>query len=172
MKLERAYTTDALEICELLNLAYRGTEGWTTESALVKGNRCSEKDITSDINKPNNNLLVYKADGSIQACISVQKSGNSAYIGAFAVHPKLQSSGLGKAVLDLAEQYAVTHFKPEQFIMVALSSRTELIEYYERRGYQRNGNIKAYPTHLNVGVPLNSNLTIEELTKNASSILK
>mgnify|MGYP000299986808 CR=1 FL=1 len=153
-----------------MNLAYRGTEGWTTESALVKGNRCSENDISSDMNKSNNDLLVYKTDGNIQACISVQKSDNSAYIGAFAVHPKSQSSGLGKAVLDLAEQYAVTSFQPEQFIMVVLSSRTELIEYYERRGYQRNGNIKEYPMHLNVGVPLISDATIEELTKNAGSI--
>ena len=169
MKLELANTSDIIEIRDLLNLAYRGNEGWTTESALVTGNRCNENDIASDINSPNNYLLVYKAHDrdSIQACISVQKIDNNAYIGSFAVHPKLQGSGFGKTMLKLAEQYAVSSFQPKQFIMVVLSSRTELIEYYERRGYRRNGNIKEYPLHLNVGIPLDPNLTVEELTKNA-----
>ena len=167
MKLDIANITDAVRVCELLNLAYRGGEGWTTESTLVEGNRCSESDIIADIKSPNNDLLVYKADNIIQACISVQKNDNSAYIGSFAVNPKLQNSGIGKKVLNLAEQYAATSFQPKQFIMVVLSSRTELIQYYERRGYQRNGNIKEYPMHLNVGVPFTPDLTIEELTKNA-----
>ena len=60
MKLELANINDAVRVCELLNLAYRGPEGWTTESALVEGNRCSESDIISDIKSPNNYLLVYK----------------------------------------------------------------------------------------------------------------
>ena len=167
MKLDIANTTDAVRVCDLLNLAYRGAEGWTTESALVEGNRCSESDIISEIKSPNNYLLIYKTDNIIQACISVQKIDNRAYIGSFAVNPKLQNSGVGKTVLNLAEQYAITSFQPEQFIMVVLSSRTELIQYYERRGYQRNGNIKEYPMHLNVGVPLTPGLTIEELIKNA-----
>ena len=167
MKLDIANLNDAARVCELLNLAYRGAEGWTTESALVEGDRCNESDIISDIKSPNNYLLVYKTNDIIQACISVQKNDNRAYIGSFAVNPKLQDSGIGKAVLNLAEQYAIANFQPEQFIMVVLSSRTELIQYYERRGYRRNGNIKEYPMHLNVGVPLTPDLTIEELTKNA-----
>jgi len=165
--LDLANINDAVRVCELINLAYRGAEGWTTESTLVEGNRCSEGDIISDIKSPNNYLLVYKTDNIIQACISVQKNDKRAYIGSFAVNPKLQNSGIGKKVLNLAEQYAVTSFQPEQFTMVVLSSRTELISYYERRGYQRNGNIKEYPMHLNVGVPLTPDLTIEELTKNS-----
>ncbi|MBV1873492.1 MAG: GNAT family N-acetyltransferase [Gammaproteobacteria bacterium] len=167
MKLDIADITDAARVCELLNLAYRGAEGWTTERTLVEGNRCSESDIVSDIKSPDNYLLVYKTDNIIQACVSVQKNDNRAYIGSFAVNPKLQNLGIGKTVLNLAEQYAIVNFQAEQFVMVVLSSRAELIQYYERRGYQRNGNIKEYPMHLNVGRPLISNLTIEELIKNA-----
>lgn len=167
MTLDIADITDAARVCELLNLAYRGAEGWTTERTLVEGNRCSESDIVSDIKSPDNCLLVYKIDNVIQACVSVQKNDNRAYIGSFAVNPKLQNSGVGKTVLNLAEQYAIANFQSEQFVMVVLSFRSELIQYYERRGYQRNGNIKEYPVHLNAGLPLISNLTIEELIKNA-----
>lgn len=167
MKLNIANKKDAFHICKLLNLAYRGADGWTTESALVKGNRCNENDIVADIESPNKYLLIYKTSNIIQACISVKKNEDSAYIGSFAVRPKLQNSGVGKMVLNLAEQFAMAKFQPRQFIMIVLSSRIELIEFYERRGYQRNGVIKEYPIHLNVGVPLASDLTIEELTKNA-----
>jgi ribosomal protein S18 acetylase RimI-like enzyme len=165
VQLNIANTNDALQICELLNLAYRGNDGWTTERALVEGDRCSQSDIISDIQTPNNYFLVYEIGNIIQACISVHKNENRAYIGSFAVSPELQNSGVGRTVLNLAEQFALTRFQPEQFIMVVLSSRTELIEFYERRGYERNGIIKEYPIHLNVGLPLTPNLTIEELTK-------
>lgn len=172
LALELACTSDASEICALLNLAYRGSEGWTTESALVEGDRCCINDIVSEINDANSHLLVYKQDEAIQACISVKKKNNSAYIGSFAVHPESQDSGLGKVVLNLAECYSESSFQPEQYMMNVLSSRIELIAFYERRGYQRNGKIKGYPLHLNVGKPLKPDLVIEELIKKVASRLK
>ena len=167
MKLDIATAADAAQICDLLNLAYRGSEGWTTENSLVEGRRCNVTDVLADINATGSYLLVYKGDDIVQACILVQKKHDKAYIGSFAVKPGLQNLGIGKAVLNLAEQYAVTKFQPNEFVMVVLSSRAELIEYYERRDYQRNGKIKEYPVHLNVGVPFTSGLTIEELVKKA-----
>tara|TARA_R110001592_G_scaffold363387_1_gene686834 strand:+ start:20717 stop:21220 length:504 start_codon:yes stop_codon:yes gene_type:complete len=166
VKLELAKTADVKEISKLLNLAYRGTGGWTTESALVKGARSSENAVAIDIQTPNTFVLVSRIKNNIKACISVTENENRVYIGSFAVHPELQNLGYGKIVLNLAEQYAIAHFKPVQFIMTVLSSRKELIEYYLRRGYERNGITEEYPIHLNVGVPINPNLTIEELTKN------
>lgn len=167
MKLDIATAADAAQISDLLNLAYRGSEGWTTENSLVEGRRCNVTDVLADINATDSYLLVYKDDDIVQACILVQKNHDKAYIGSFAVKPGLQNLGIGKAVLNLAEQYAVTKFLPNEYVMVVLSSRAELIEYYERRGYQRNGKIKEYPVHLNVGVPFTSGLTIEELVKKA-----
>ncbi|KAG1682886.1 Protein SCO2, mitochondrial [Nymphon striatum] len=160
VKLELANTSDVIEVCSLLNLAYRGDEGWTTESELVTGNRCTENDIRSDINSSNNYLLVHRTDNCIRASISIQKIDNNAYIGSFAVHPEFQNSGFGKTILLLAEQYAISSFQPEKFILLVLSSRTELIEYYERRGYIRTGNSKAFPFHLNVGVPVDPNVIL------------
>jgi ribosomal protein S18 acetylase RimI-like enzyme len=167
VNLELADLTDAVQICELLNLAYRGTEGWTTENALVAGDRCRESDIVADIQSSDRHFLVYKADNLIQACIAIQKMGARAYIGSFAVNPKAQNAGIGKSVLYCAEQFAVNRLQSTEFVMVVLSSRVELIEFYERRGYRRNGNIKEYPKHLNIGIPLICDLTVEELTKNA-----
>lgn len=165
MQLNIANKKDASSICELLNLAYRGDAGWTTECHLVAGNRSCETDVLLDINSSDRYMLVYKPKNVIQACISVQNKNNRAYIGSFAVSPHMQNAGVGKSILYLAEQFAITKFQPKEFILVVLSSRIELIEFYKRRGYERSGTVKPYPADLNVGIPLSSGLTIEELVK-------
>ena len=69
------------------------------------------------------------------------------------------------AVLQ-AENYAKAQFMVKTFTMVVLSDRSELISYYERRGYNKRGVSKEFPTHLNVGQPKKSGLTIQSLLKN------
>lgn len=165
MKLEIANVSDASDICNLLNIAYRGEVGWTTESKLVKGSRADVNDIRLAITSECSRFLVYKKAGILVACICIEKFGDSVYIGSFAVDPEHQELGLGKQILDFAEQYANSEFRPDKYVMVVLSSRSELISYYERRGYKRSGVVKEYPRHLNVGTPMLDNLTIEELCK-------
>ncbi|MDB5991854.1 MAG: family N-acetyltransferase [Herbaspirillum sp.] len=71
-------------------------------------------------------------------------------------------------MLSHAEQYAVTHFNATDFRMSVLSSRTELIAYYERRGYARTGEVKAYPISAGVGLPLVEGLQVEALVKRST----
>jgi len=165
--LEVARAEQIESICNLVNLAYRGENGWTKETDLVGGDRSNANEIQEYISNPNAHLLVAVVNGEIVSCICIEKDGDRAYIGFFAVHPKLQRGGVGKEILCQAESYASTKLNAKKYIVVVVSQRTELIAYYERRGYTRTGNIEEYPTHLNVGVPLESGLTIEYLEKNA-----
>ena len=167
MTLELAKLSDAIEICKLLNLAYRGAHGWTTERAYVDGNRATVADVKALLTADNTCFLIHRINNQTVGCISIEKVHHTVYMGAFAVHPEQQSSGLGSLILERAEKYAVNQFKPAHFVMVVLSVRVELIAYYERRGYMRNGQIKAYPVHLSVGTPLIPRLMTEELTKKA-----
>ncbi len=73
--------------------------------------------------------------------------------------------GIGKKILELAENYASKELGVTEFVMVVISQRKELIEFYERRGYKRTGEINEYPAHLNVGVPSVKGLTIEYIEK-------
>jgi len=82
-----------------------------------------------------------------------------------ATEPSLQAQGLGKKMLSHAEQYAMAHFKAKVFRMSVLSSRTELIAYYERRGYARTGEVEGYPISAGVGLPLVDGLQVEGLVK-------
>jgi len=43
--LKPAKSSQVDEICHLVNLAYRGELGWTKETALVRGNRCSTDEV-------------------------------------------------------------------------------------------------------------------------------
>lgn len=165
MKLELANINEAQRINDLLNLAYRGKKGWTTETSLVDGNRSIVSDVEQSIK--NSTFLVHKNNAGLVACICLKSKGHEVYIGAFAVHPDHQAKGLGKSILRAAETYAINELKVTKFIMVVLSRRTELIAFYERRGYQRSGINTEYPLHLNVGIPKSNGLIIEQLYKNA-----
>ena len=165
MNLELAKTKDAIEISQLLNIAYRGDQGWTTENKLVLGDRCTTKDIENEIESEDSHYLIYRFNNRIEACISVQKDGNCSYIGSFSVLPELQNNGLGTKVLQYAESFCKDQLEATTLKMFVLTNRDELIAYYERRGYQRNGVIKSFPVHLNVGTPVNTKQTMEELVK-------
>jgi ribosomal protein S18 acetylase RimI-like enzyme len=165
LKLVLAKKENVQALCTLLNLAYRGDRGWTTESSLVSGDRAVDSDIESVIVDNNSRFLIYQENGKLIACICIEMNGAEAHIGSFAVHPNYQETGLGKKVLSAAESYALEELGANNFIMVVLSSRNELVAFYERRGYKKNGVVKNYPTHLNLGVPKISGLTIEYLVK-------
>ena len=99
------------------------------------------------------------------ACICVEKEGDYAYIGSFAVAPEYQNAGVGKQVLALAEAFALNVLGVKVLRMVVVSQRPELIAYYERRGYKKTGEIGEYPEHLNVGIPKVGGLTVTYLEK-------
>ncbi len=166
MPLEQAKEHQVNEICDLVNLAYRGEKGWTTERQLVQGNRCTPNEVNAYLSNPNTHLMVLIKDNQIQACICIEKAEDCAYIGFFSVHPNTQGQGVGKAVLTQAEWFAKEDLNISKTLMIVISQRTELIEYYERRGYCRTGKAQDYPVDLQVGEPFNAGLMVEYLEKN------
>jgi ribosomal protein S18 acetylase RimI-like enzyme len=168
LNLTQANIDDAEEINSLLNLAYRGNDGWTKETDIVEGERSNIEDVNYLIKNQNSHLLTVKIDDNLVACICIEEKESKAYIGSFAVSPHQQNIGIGKLVLELAEKYASKKLSVTEFVMAVISQRKELIEFYERRGYTRTGEVGEYPVHLNVGVPSVKGLTIEYLAKNAT----
>lgn len=99
------------------------------------------------------------------ACVHVEKDGSDGHIGMLAVSPILQGVGAGKLMLAHAERYASANFSSEKFIMVVVSSRSELISFYLRRGYQKTDTVMDYPLSAGVGIPKHAGLKIEVLEK-------
>ena len=166
ISLIKATIENAEEICNLINTAYRGEKGWTKETNIVSGKRTNIEDVKSLLKNENSHLMMAIENTRIIACICVDRNENQAYIGSLAVEPTFQNSGIGKKVLNLAEEYAINKLGSKELVMVVISQRSELISFYERRGYKRTGEIEDYPVHLNVGTPVLEGLTIEYLKKN------
>ncbi|MBN3822671.1 GNAT family N-acetyltransferase [Burkholderia sp. Ac-20384] len=160
---------DVDALVELVNAAYRPTTtaaGWTHEAALIDGPRITSSQLAATLQAPDTVLLVAEIDAAIAGCIEVRKDGGAAYIGTLAVAPSMQDRGLGKALLNEAEQFAVRRWNLETAVMVVLSARHELIDFYLRRGYARTGERSGYPFDAGVGRPRDDTLTIETLTRN------
>jgi ribosomal protein S18 acetylase RimI-like enzyme len=60
------------------------------------------------------------------------------------VSPELQGGGIGKKLMQAAEDLAKENDIPK-ISMTVISVRKELIEYYERRGYKNTGETKPFP---------------------------
>jgi len=158
---------DANEIATMVNRAYRPPlheQGWTHEASLVAGERTTFEQVLS-LFAPQSLILVLCHGAAIVACVHVQSDDSGVYIGMLATEPSLQAQGLGKQMLSHAEQYATAHFNATVFRMSVLSSRAELIAFYERRGYARTGEVEGYPVSTGVGQPLVEGLQVEALVK-------
>jgi N-acetylglutamate synthase-like GNAT family acetyltransferase len=163
-----ASKSDTEAIAQLVNEAYRpesNASGWTHESGLVSGSRTSVSQVTEIMSRPDSVILVGLKGTVIVACVHVEKDGSHCHIGMLAVSPMLQGEGAGKKMLAHAEMYASEKFRPEKFTMVVVSSRSELISFYLRRGYKKTNFVTDYPLSAGTGTPKFPGLKIEALEK-------
>ena len=68
-----------------------------------------------------------------------------AYLGMLTIDPKMQAGGLGKILMQAAEQFVVNEWQVSEMEMTVIRQRTELISWYERRGYERTGETRPFP---------------------------
>jgi N-acetylglutamate synthase-like GNAT family acetyltransferase len=134
-----ASVADAFEIVNLLNSAYRGEsslKGWTSEVHLISGEiRSDETSIKQTMLLPNSIFLkCTNEENKIIGCVNLQQIDTKIYLGMFAVSPNLQGGGIGKKMLQCADEYA-TFLKCKSIYMTVVSVRTELIDWYIRHGY-------------------------------------
>jgi len=162
-----ATPADANEIAALVNRAYRpavSERSWTHEADLIAGARTSVEQVRALFGSQSFVLLLCRAQ-EILACVHLEIIGASAHIGMLATRPDAQAKGLGKKMLEQAEQHARQHFRIESFEISVLSLREELLLFYERRGYVRTGVRFPYPVDSGVGQPLRENVELESLIK-------
>jgi len=162
-RLEKAGYHQAQAISDLINQTYRGEVGWTTEAAIIQGDRTDRLEIEAAMTHTDSCFFVAHQAFMLASCIYVAKEKEHAYIGFLSVHPSLQQQGLGKYMLEYAEIFAYNMMQVRKFSMFVVSQRPELIAFYQRRGYRLTGQVKACPLHL--GIPKASGLTIDYLEK-------
>lgn len=165
---------DLDQVVDLVNQAYRATSsgGWTTEAGLIEGPRVDRQALAQTIEAGTTTILVARDQASrqIQGCVAVQSiEGTEWYLSMLAVNPVVQTSGLGKSIMAAAEAFVIQRGARSMKISV-IEIRESLIAWYERRGYQRTGEVAPFPYNdPRVGVPLRDGLTLVVLRKQLRS---
>jgi GNAT superfamily N-acetyltransferase len=160
---------EALHI--LIESAYRGDSaraGWTHEADLLGGQRIDQDGLADILGDPGQHLLVATgANRSLLGCVEITDRGAGlAYLGLLSVAPAGQAKGLGKQLIVAAEAFARDRLAATRMEMTVIRQRTELIAYYERRGYRQTGEERPFPYGDNrFGVPRTDDLSFVVLAR-------
>ncbi|MFD1257803.1 GNAT family N-acetyltransferase [Mucilaginibacter terrae] len=148
--------TDVPEVVALVNSAYRGEsskQGWTSEGHLLEGIRIDEEELTGYFHRPEITLLKYtNHHGQIIGFVYLEQiRNNRLYLGMLTVKPTLQAAGIGRQLLaagdDLARELGCEAVK-----ITVITTRLELINWYERRGYIATGVTMPLVTHTSMAI--------------------
>jgi GNAT superfamily N-acetyltransferase len=143
VQIRRAKPGDVDDVVSLVESAYRGESsraGWTTEADLLDGQRTDPDEVASVLD----DLIVAEDDSGLVGCCTLIPRDGHAYFGMFAVRPGLQGGGVGSQLLAEAERLAAEH-GAGHVEMTVISTRTELIDFYLRRGYVDTGETRPFP---------------------------
>ncbi|MGL3001409.1 GNAT family N-acetyltransferase [Flavobacterium sp. RSSB_23] len=143
----QATIADTAELSALINSAYRGEsskKGWTTEADLLEGTRTSEEELISIIASSNHYLLKFTRDEKIIGSVLLIAKKEVLYLGMLTVSPELQNSGIGKQLLQAAEQLA-QQLELSKIQMTVIGIRKELLAWYIRNGYEDTGLREPFP---------------------------
>jgi ribosomal protein S18 acetylase RimI-like enzyme len=161
---------DVPAVVALIESAYRGESsqaGWTTEADLIDGQRTDVAAVVTVIRAPGSVMLVAETDGQLVGCCQLeQRPAGEVYFGMFSVRPGQQGHGLGREILAEAERVAREDWGGQTMVMSVITQRSELIAWYERRGFHPTGEIRPFPYgDIRAGIPKRSDLSFVVLAK-------
>jgi len=147
--LEEAGAADLAALEALVESAYRGDSaraGWSHEADLVGGRRTDSAELSAMLANPRQHILLLRDSDALRACVALtDKGGGQVYLGMLTVEPSRQAGGTGRAVLAGAEDFARDRLGARTMEMQVIAQRPELVAWYERRGYARTGETRAFP---------------------------
>jgi len=165
----KAQPADVPEMVALVNSAYRGEfskQGWTSESHLLKGIRIDEAEMTGYFARPEITLLKYVTDDDrINGMVYLEQINSARlYLGMLTVNPLLQAVGIGRQLLTAADEHA-RKLECKAVKISVITSRAELIAWYERRGFVATGKIMPLVTQTSIAkVPVSLMIMEKQLS--------
>lgn len=150
--IDAASPANAPALKALLEAAYRGDAaraGWNHEADILDDERIGLSELETMLADPAVTILTARAGGALVGCVAVtrkdaQSRGGLGYLGMLCVAPTRQSAGLGRQLLDAAEDHA-RMLGLAAMEMTVIDSRDSLIAWYVRRGYAPTGETRPFP---------------------------
>ena len=133
-----AEACDAVAINRVVNAAYR------VEDFFKTGDRTNVREVAEFL-LAETFLVARDEDDEIAGCVRVSIHGERGHFGMLSVLPTAQGSGLGRALIVAAEEYARARGCTTMDLEVA-SPRTELPPLYRKFGYEITGEAE-WPAH-------------------------
>jgi ribosomal protein S18 acetylase RimI-like enzyme len=116
------------------------------------GLRTDPERLASELSDGSNRTLLFLREVSTRAmvgCVFLERfedeAGVGCYLGMLTVSPTLQDQGLGRLLLDHAEEYAKKTWGASRMTLGVIQLRESLMAWYERRGYKKTGMTKPFP---------------------------
>jgi ribosomal protein S18 acetylase RimI-like enzyme len=151
-----ARASDASWIAGHVNGCYRGDssrQGWTTEADLLDGNRTDPQEIADLVEGQESVILLCLEQEALLASVHLKRSGDAAELGMLSVVPTRQGEGVGKWLLAESERYIRQRWGSHKIVMTVITTREELISFYQRRGFERTGALKPFNLDPRNGIP-------------------
>jgi GNAT superfamily N-acetyltransferase len=126
-----ATAADVPDLVRVINAAYE------VEKFFVAGDRTDVETVNRLMAK-GAFLLARDAAGAVSGCMYIELRGERCYFGMLSVDPARQGTGLGRRLVEDAEQYARDHGCRFMDIRV-VNLRTELPPFYRKLGYEELG---------------------------------
>jgi len=130
VRLRMASLADAEALARLINAAFR------VEQPFIEGDRTNHDGVRSYMKK--GKFLLAEDAAGLAGCVYVEIRADRGYLGLLGVDPPCQGTGLGRKLMDAAENY----FREEGCRAVDLrivSARTPLPSFYRHLGYLETG---------------------------------
>lgn len=138
-----AKLADSAAVTDVINAAF------SVERFFVQGDRITVSAVESLMER--GGFLVAEADGAMVGCVYLEPNGERAYLGLLSVDPSRQKLGLGRRLMEEAENQARSDGC--KFVdLKIVNVRTELPRFYHNMGYEETGT-QAFPEEVSTSMP-------------------
>ena len=130
VKIRFAQNSDSEALASLINAAFR------VEQPFIEGDRTNPQGVRAYMEK--GKFLLAENETGLAGCVYVEVRGERGYLGLLGVAPAEQGTGLGRKLMDAAENY----FREAGCTAIDLrviSARTPLPPFYRHLGYTETG---------------------------------
>ena len=158
-----AAASDIPALHRLIESAYRGDAsraGWTTEADLLEGQRTDPEDLAAILADPAQAMLTAWRGDELVGCVLIADRGEgTGYFGMLSVSPTLQGGGMGRRMVEAAQDALAARFGVRRVRISVFPQRQTLIAWYRRLGYEPTGDTLPFPYgDVRFGLPLRDDL--------------
>ena len=130
LRIRAADVADVDALVRLINSAFR------VEQPFIEGDRTDAEGVRSYMVK--GKFLVAGNSSSLAACVYLELRGGRGYLGLLGVDPACQGTGLGRKMMDAAENY-FREAGCQAVDLRVISARMPLPAFYRYHGYVETG---------------------------------